>query len=55
MTNDWHIAWHEIAKIEFRAKARAPVARKVTRLPVAHGMSVRTALVYDGNLAPVVR
>jgi hypothetical protein len=31
------------------------VARKVARLPVAPGVSVRTALVYDGHLSPVVR
>ena len=31
------------------------VARKVARLHVAPGVSVRTALVYDGHLAPVVR
>ena len=30
------------------------VARKVKRLPLRSGMSVRTALVYDGELAPSV-
>ena len=30
------------------------VAEKVRRIPVRDGMSVRTALVYEGNLAPVV-
>lgn len=40
---------------EIGEEVEAEVARKVTRLHVAHGMSVRTALVYDGHLAPVVR
>ena len=30
------------------------VAEKVRRIPVRDGMSVRTALVYEGTLAPVV-
>ena len=30
------------------------VAEKVRRIPVRDGMSVRTALVYEGDLAPVV-
>ena len=30
------------------------VEEKVKRLPVRRGMSVRTALVYDGYLAPAV-
>ena len=30
------------------------VAEKIRRIPVRNGMSVRTALVYEGNLAPVV-
>ena len=30
------------------------VARKVERLPLRPGMSVRTALVYEGSLAPSV-
>ena len=30
------------------------VARKVARLPLRPGMSVRTALVYEGSLAPSV-
>ena len=40
---------------EIGEEVEAEVARKVARLPVAHGTSVRTALVYDGHLAPVVR
>ena len=31
------------------------VAKKVARLRHPHGMSIRTALVYEGELAPVVR
>ena len=30
------------------------VAEKVRRLPKRNGVSVRTALVYDGCLAPIV-
>ena len=40
---------------ELGEEVEAEVARKVARLKVAHGTSVRTALVYDGHLAPVVR
>ena len=40
---------------EIGEEVEAEVARKVARLPVAPGVSVRTALVYDGHLAPVVR
>ena len=40
---------------EIGEEVEAEVARKVARLPVAPGTSVRTALVYDGHLAPVVR
>lgn len=40
---------------EIGEDVEAEVARKVARLPTAHGTSVRTALVYDGHLAPVVR
>ncbi len=40
---------------EIGEEVEAEVARKVARLPVAPGASVRTALVYDGHLAPVVR
>jgi len=40
---------------EIGEEVEAEVARKVSRLKVAHGTSVRTALVYDGHLAPVVR
>ena len=39
---------------EIGEEVEAEVARKVARLPVAPGVSVRTALVYDGHLAPVV-
>lgn len=31
------------------------VAEKVKRLRLPHGLSVRTALVYDGEISPVVR
>ena len=40
---------------EIGEEVEAEVARKVARLPVAPGTSVRSALVYDGHLAPVVR
>ena len=40
---------------EFGEEIEAEVARKVERLPVPRGRSVRTALVYEGRLAPVVR
>ena len=30
--------------------ARAPKAQKVSRLPLRKGVSVRTALVYEGEL-----
>ena len=33
----------------------AEVARKVAKLRHPRGMSIRTALVYEGELAPVVR
>lgn len=39
---------------EIGEEVEAEVARKVERLSVAPGTSVRTALVYDGHLAPVV-
>ena len=39
---------------EIGEEVEAEVARKVARLPIAPGVSVRTALVYDGHLAPVV-
>ena len=40
---------------EIGEEVEAEVARKVAKLPVAPGTSVRTALVFDGHLAPVVR
>lgn len=40
---------------EFGEEIEAEVAHKVERLPVPRGRSVRTALVYEGRLAPVVR
>ncbi|MBP5544017.1 MAG: ATP-binding protein [Kiritimatiellae bacterium] len=39
---------------EIGEEIEAEVARKVARLPVAPGVSVHTALVYDGHLSPVV-
>ena len=40
---------------EIGEEVEAEVARKVAKLPVAPGTSIRTALVFDGHLAPVVR
>jgi hypothetical protein len=39
---------------EIGEEVEEEVARKVERLPVPRGKSVRTALVYEGHLAPVV-
>ena len=39
---------------EIGEEIEVEVARKVARLPVAPGVSVRTALVYDGHLAPII-
>ena len=40
---------------EIGEEVEEEVARKVERLPVPRSRSVRTALVYEGRLAPVVR
>lgn len=40
---------------EIGEEVEEEVARKVARLPVSRERSVRTALVYEGRLAPVVR
>ncbi len=40
---------------EIGEEVEEEVARKVERLPVPRSRSIRTALVYEGRLAPVVR
>ena len=42
-------------KKEIGEEVEAEVARKVARLSIHKDKSVRTALVYDGNLHPIVR
>ncbi len=43
-----------VVEIKRRREIIREVEKKVARLPVGKGMSVRTALVYDGHLAPSV-
>ena len=42
-------------KNEIDESVEKEVAEKLRRLSVPDGVSKRTALVYEGNLAPVVR
>ena len=39
---------------EIGAEVMDEMRRKVERLKVAHGISVRTALVYDGRISPLI-
>jgi hypothetical protein len=42
-------------KLEIGEEVEKDVANKVSRLSIPSGKSVRTALVYEGNLHPVVK
>ena len=52
------LTWRYVVEIKRRREIPAgiieEVKSKIDRLPLRRGLSVRTALVYDGELAPSV-